>query len=1107
MKRTLSFSLVFFWGITLALNAQTTVKSSDRFADLIGVLKNKKQQTIDFTREILDIDENHRKSVLKNEMSSLKKLSSFPFLDNAQYVEFHSKCRRAVRLANSIYGYYNKRYISVLDELRDLSWKVRDTLWAATIELECNQLKQSFKNNPERISLEDCENPFVSAQLSRHEDLSYSCLEMVWPAAFLFGRDKTATKLLVHAGRIESMRLKDSSSAFLHFLRSCDWSSKEVNEFNELTTQLEIIYGRKKYREIRDSLVDTGDFEPLLTYKCDFSERAREIREKFLPTLEFSKSRDVVSGIFYREMGACYYVDGKYDYAAYYLRKALNDFGDSYLYTEDDSSTYINTAYLLGKIYERWGNVRMALELYQKAYKFGTQDPFNINITTLGSIIAYARLCVKHDKIRSALASLSIFDAYYNDKTTYTYDYLIDDGHYYKSYRHCLRSLDAYYFLLKAEISIRNNAPPEDYFSQVETIIRENDLAGMWIEYEFNHMQARYQIRQKNYSKARRFIEPTLTRTVVRLPDRVDAMLLNAQICSLEGDKVKQVESYKNAFNSIREYIVSYLFSVTNNNRIALIEDIGPQLQLITDSCISLSSSFPKAVELLYDNALFRKGLLLQSSNTVKYAVYNTGDQKLIGEYETLIRHENQDVQTYAASSYYPDYDAFLRVHELNGKSVEQYFSEESARQNNLSSVYLKEIKLLNNEKVWSQIQLLRKRFSSSWEDVSKYLKSEDAAIEFISSNKKTLVYSVKSFREQYYALILTPRNSPVLIPVDLGAVGDIQDFKWHSSFWNQLRPYLGHCENIYFSPTGIMHTLPLEYGAKGNGGNSLKDYKFFRVSSTKALIPEYPRHPIKSAAIYGGLQFDMSLKKLIAENKQYKGTVSLQRGVLRDEREYFETLLPLKGTLKEANDIINIMEGKNIKVFPYIGESGTETSFKSLEKKDIGIIHIGTHGFFNSEDMALKEGGFESISSEEMQMNRSGLYMAGANNFILDNIDESYDDGTLTASEISSLDLRNLDLVTLSACETGLGSVSSEGVFGLQRGFKKAGANTIIMSLWKVDDDATCLLMTEFYRNLMSGGTTKLEALQKAQETVRSRKGWESPKYWGAFIMLDGLY
>lgn len=108
-----------------------------------------------------------------------------------------------------------------------------------------------------------------------------------------------------------------------------------------------------------------------------------------------------------------------------------------------------------------------------------------------------------------------------------------------------------------------------------------------------------------------------------------------------------------------------------------------------------------------------------------------------------------------------------------------------------------------------------------------------------------------------------------------------------------------------------------------------------------------------------------------------------------------------------------------------------------------------------------------------------------------------------MTAKEISRLDFSGLDLVILSACETALGDLGDDGVFGLQRGFKKAGAQTIIMSLWEVDDYATQLLMVEFFKKLGSG-LSKRDAFNAAQEYVKSKTS--DPKYWAAFIIVDAL-
>lgn len=117
----------------------------------------------------------------------------------------------------------------------------------------------------------------------------------------------------------------------------------------------------------------------------------------------------------------------------------------------------------------------------------------------------------------------------------------------------------------------------------------------------------------------------------------------------------------------------------------------------------------------------------------------------------------------------------------------------------------------------------------------------------------------------------------------------------------------------------------------------------------------------------------------------------------------------------------------------------------------------------------------------------------------------EVTEDGILTAREIADTDLRDTQLVVLSACETALGDITGEGVFDLQRGFKKAGVNSILISLWKVDDEATCLFMTEFYRSWICDGKTKYDSLKRAIQEVRSykEKGWDNPKILGCIYFV----
>ena len=156
-------------------------------------------------------------------------------------------------------------------------------------------------------------------------------------------------------------------------------------------------------------------------------------------------------------------------------------------------------------------------------------------------------------------------------------------------------------------------------------------------------------------------------------------------------------------------------------------------------------------------------------------------------------------------------------------------------------------------------------------------------------------------------------------------------------------------------------------------------------------------------------------------------------------------------------------------------------------------------------EKEAKKEPAFSDlyiISDYADPMKRSGLVFSGGQHIWLgEPLPDNVDDGILTADEIAGMNLFSTDLLVLSACQTALGDISRDGVFGLQRGFKLAGVNTIVMSLWQVSDVATSLMMTEFYKNIIRGKSKK-ESFDAAINAVKAK--YKSPAYWAAFIMLD---
>ena len=288
-----------------------------------------------------------------------------------------------------------------------------------------------------------------------------------------------------------------------------------------------------------------------------------------------------------------------------------------------------------------------------------------------------------------------------------------------------------------------------------------------------------------------------------------------------------------------------------------------------------------------------------------------------------------------------------------------------------------------------------------------------------------------------------------------------------------------------------------MEYAPVDNDKTISDKYEVYRVSSTRFLTMDYMPRPLKNSVLYGGIFYDSDTSTMKRESDRYstRNTSTTSFFALnRDEDRGSLNYLP--GTKTEVENIIGKLKKSRVKAKLFEGTQANEESFKALSGSDIAVMHIATHGFFLPSDEKL---------SGDQSLIQSGLLLSGAN-YAWQNkpLPEGIEDGILTAKEISYMDLRRTDLVVLSACQTALGEITGEGVFGLQRGFKKAGARTIIMSLWPVDDNATLLMMTEFYTNLTSG-MNKREAFLAAQNKVKTTAGFENPRYWAAFIMLDG--
>jgi CHAT domain-containing protein len=198
-------------------------------------------------------------------------------------------------------------------------------------------------------------------------------------------------------------------------------------------------------------------------------------------------------------------------------------------------------------------------------------------------------------------------------------------------------------------------------------------------------------------------------------------------------------------------------------------------------------------------------------------------------------------------------------------------------------------------------------------------------------------------------------------------------------------------------------------------------------------------------------------------------------------------------------------------------------------------ILHIATHGvFLPNQPMSADLGPARSWASCENPLLRSALALAAANlTGTRGVLPEEAGDGILTALEVAGLDLLGTELVVLSACETGLGQYAvGEGVYGLRRAFMLAGARSLVISLWKVSDLATALLMRHFYDGLVVRRMARDAALAEAKRWLRTlpaaqlaalirepsfaglaadaqrflhnvQPPFDHPRYWAAFVLI----
>lgn len=411
----------------------------------------------------------------------------------------------------------------------------------------------------------------------------------------------------------------------------------------------------------------------------------------------------------------------------------------------------------------------------------------------------------------------------------------------------------------------------------------------------------------------------------------------------------------------------------------------------------------------------------------------------------------------------------------------------------------------------------------TTWLDVKRAMPRGSSAIEFITYEKRGEIY--------IGALVINKESkSPVFVeivsydslfnyPLENGiTLGEAlssneaemknliyRNLNLRNLIWNRkLINVIGQSKSIYFAADDLLHLLAIEYLLP----EKLERKSFYRMTSTRLLAERSHKQKIGNVLFCGGVNYESKEKEEEGKNNDKVAYYRMSHEIMG---------LPyLSGSLTEV-DSISIYRN-NPKDSILVGMQASEGVLRNLLGK-YSVIHLATHGYLSNSASYASD--LIPASADE-QLSNSCLFLAGAESCMSNSrfSPENYD-GILSARELAEQDLSHVSLVVLSACQSGLGYICTDGVYGLQRGLKTAGVKAIIASLWSVDDQATMLLMRKMYEYLGQGNPL-YEAFSKARlylktATIEERyrrsqlpdliveKNFDDPMYSDAFILIDG--
>ena len=849
---------------------------------------------------------------------------------------------------------------------------------------------------------------------------------------------------------------------------------------------------------------------------------------------------DYISSL--NNLGDLYIKMGDFYTAEPYLKEVL-EINKTFL--EDDIQNYLSSLSNLGNLYMAIGDYKNAehylqdeLELRVKILKKAPTNSilglrYEANLYYVLGDYKSAKQIKKHKEISEDKHLPELATCFKNLGNLY---FQLNDNssarHYFHQEQKIKKIIDKYLLFADAmEIDISENfnyqgiisyksrefKSAENYFKQALEITRPwgerhpvylptlNNLGNLYLE------KGNYKLAEYYLSQALAIMKNTLGEENYNYLTTLNSL---AKIYLKTNREIQAVQIFNNNFIRQTKYSsdnFNWLLSSKQENYWNQEVDFYENLSWVTNQSFNKN---PIATGLNYNAVLFTKSKLLETK-----VINNDKNQEA--------SHLNQSVNDLKSELVYRRRLLFKK--ESEGSTEKNYLNQLRNEADSLD---------LRLSLKWPEYSLQKKNLNITWQEVQQNLDNDEAAIEFVR-------FKNEDDSKYYYNALVLRKGDPYPQLVKLCKETDLQSITinmdysaYYPLIWQPLENLLNDKKVIYYSPSGLLSKIPfhaiyapekhrsnesnnssreafIQYQGKSNSSNItylIDRYSLHQLTSTRYLAMGLKQKENESVAkqitLVGGVNYD------------YMPSVVSKTAVLNTENQLShrsidngKNLLPfLEYSKTEVENIATILSPNKWQIKLIENNEATEENVVKQENSEApAILHIATHGYvfweYNFTDSAYAKNALaKSYQYSRNPMVRSGLVLAGGNWAWAgsDTLSKfgGHQNGILTALEVSQLNLRKTKLVVLSACETGLGKIEgSEGVIGIKRGFKLAGVEQIIVSLWPVEDEQTMELMTQFYKNL--GNTYKtVSSFENAQKYMRNKYP-DDPKKWAGFVLV----